>query len=244
MRLLIDIGNTQIKYVFDDQYCSEKLSEVAYISYQAFQEQLLSGMFNHVDEIILASVKSTGMEQAIAKFCMTNEIAFRQVQSQEQAFGVKSAYKNPASLGVDRWLAMIGAQWLYPQCNILVIDAGTAITVDLLASDGQHCGGWIMPGIEILFNSVVQRTQKITAIANIEARLNFGQDSSSCVNHGSWAMTIGAVKEAIKQANSQLTLDKVLITGGNGSAIVNLIDQNCEFEPKLVFHGLRCFQAS
>ena len=68
-------------------------------------------------------------------------------------------------LGVDRWLAILAAAFkLYPQKNVLIIDAGTATTVDLLAKSGVHQGGWILPGITIpCLNSVLNLILRSTS---------------------------------------------------------------------------------
>ena len=244
MRLLIDVGNTQVKYVFQASGVSAPLSDIVYLNYHTFQAQLSQGKFSQVSEVILANVHGNLVHDAIDKWVTDYNIAFVQVQSSASAFGISSSYQQPESLGVDRWLAMIGAKQLYPQKNLLIIDAGTATTVDLLAANGQHFGGWIMPGVQTLFDSLLIRTTKIIATPKVTASISFGQDSSNCLNHGSWAMTIGAIKEAIIQANNLLTLDKVLITGGNGEQIAKLMAEYCQLEPKLVFLGLSCFQAS
>jgi type III pantothenate kinase len=244
MRLLIDVGNTQVKYVFQASGVAAALSDIVYLNYHAFQAQLSQGKFLRVSEVILANVHGNEVLDAIEKWVTDYNIAFVQVHSSARAFGISSSYQQPETLGVDRWLAMIGAKQLYPQQNLLIIDAGTATTVDLLTANGQHFGGWIMPGVQTLFDSLLTRTTKIIATAKVTASISFGQDSSSCLNHGSWAMTIGAIKEAIIQANSLLTLDKVLITGGNGEQIAMLMAEHCQLEPKLVFLGLSCFQAS
>jgi len=243
MRLLIDVGNTQVKYVFQASGVSAPLSDIVYLNYHAFKAQLSQGKFSQVSEVILANVHGNQVHDAIEKWVADYNIAFVQVHSSANAFGISSSYQQPESLGVDRWLAMIGAKQLYPQQNLLIIDAGTATTVDLLAANGQHFGGWIMPGVQTLFDSLLTRTTKIIARPKVTASISFGQDSSNCLNHGSWAMTIGAIKEAIIQANSLLTLDKVLITGGNGEQIAKLMAEHCQLEPKLVFLGLSCFQA-
>jgi len=244
MRLLVDVGNTQVKYVFQASDTPTVLSDIVYLDYQSFQTQLSQGKFSQISEVIFANVHGKEVLDAIKSWAAINNIAFLQVQSTAKAFGVSSSYQQPERLGVDRWLAMIGAKQLYPRQNLLIIDAGTATTVDVLDAKGQHYGGWIMPGVQTLFDSLLTRTKKIIATPNATASLSFGIDSSNCLSHGSWAMTIGAVKEAIIQANNLLTIDKILITGGNAKEITKLIADNLQLEPKLLFHGLSCFQAS
>jgi type III pantothenate kinase len=240
MRLLVDIGNTQVKYVFQGKESTSKLSNIVYV---AFQEQLAQGIFSSVNEVVVANVHGSEVLDAIEHWARKNNIACLQVHSSAKVFGITSSYLEPERLGVDRWLAMIGAKRLFPEQNLLIIDAGTATTVDLLAANGEHIGGWIMPGVEVLFSSLLNRTNKIVATPKAQASVAFGVDSSSCLNHGGWAMTIGAIKEAIIQANDLLHLDKVLITGGNAQEISGLITGTCKLESKLIFHGLSCFQA-
>lgn len=244
MRLLIDVGNTQVKYVSQATETSSPLSDIVYLDYQEFKARVAQGGFSQISEVILANVSGKEMHDVIEQWASTRQIAFKSVASEAFAFGVKSSYEDqPERLGVDRWLALIGAKKLYPSQNLVIVDAGTAMTIDILDTQGQHLGGWIMPGVETLFNSLLTRTQSIVATPKVTADLSFGTDSSSGLNHGSWAMTIGAVKEAIIQADKLLTLDKILITGGNGGQIANLINDRCYLEPKLIFEGLSCFGA-
>lgn len=243
MRLLVDVGNTQVKYVFQGKESDSKLSNVVYVDYQAFQHQLAQGIFSAVNEVVVANVHASEVLDAIEHWARKYNIACLQVHSSAKAFGITSSYLEPGSLGVDRWLAMVGAKRLFPEQNLLIIDAGTATTIDLLAANGEHLGGWIMPGVQVLFSSLLARTNKIVATPKAKASVAFGTDSSSCLNHGSWAMTIGAIKEAISQANGLLNLDKVLITGGNAQEISTLIPGIGQLETKLIFHGLSCFQA-
>lgn len=244
MRLLVDIGNTQVKYVFQQTDDESMFSDVVYLDYQPFLQALASKDFADVSELIVANVHANNVLVEIEAWASAQNIAFLQVQSQAKAFGVSSSYLQPESLGVDRWLAIIAAHQLYPQQNVLIIDAGTATTVDLLAANGQHLGGWIMPGVQTMFTGLLSNTQKIVAEPIHIANVSFGINSSQCLNHGVWAMTIGAIKEAIVQANKLLTVNKVLLTGGNSEQLAGLINDDYELVPSLIFHGLSCFHAS
>jgi type III pantothenate kinase len=244
MRLLVDIGNTQIKYVFQESSTAALFSDVVYCDYATFLSKLAKNTFSNVCSIIVANVKINEIAAEIEFWASQYGIAFLQVHSQAKAFGVCSSYQQPVRLGVDRWLALIAAHQLYPKMNVLIIDAGTATTVDLLTVNGEHLGGWIMPGVQTMFDSLLRNTEKIIAEPINIANVSFGVDSSECVNYGTWAMTLGAIKEAVIQANTLLPLDKVVLTGGNSKQIINLLPENYELVPKLLFHGLSCFQAS
>lgn len=248
MRLLIDIGNTQVKYVIhqaQENHAPTTFTEIISLEYQAFQQALTSKVFATVSEVIVANVQGNDLLTAIESWAALNNIVLLQVHSQHQAFGVTSSYQEPEKLGVDRWIAMIAAHKLYPEQNIIIVDAGTATTIDLLNSGGQHLGGWIMPGVQTMFDGLMNKTQKIIAKPMKPKSLTFGVDSSACVNYGIWAMTIAAVKEAIVQTNKLLTVDKIILTGGNAAQIECLIDDDfgvvVELIPELIFHGLSSF---
>lgn len=244
MRLLIDIGNTRIKYLLQQKKNSITANNLVNIDYLSFPSLLASDVFSDVSEVIVANVQGNELINVIEEWALQGEVSFIQVYSQSNAFGVSSCYEQPEHLGVDRWLALIAAHQLYPRENVLIIDAGTAITVDLLAKNGEHIGGWIMPGVQTMFDSLLGNTKKVFAEQQNISILSFGENSSECVNLGIWAMVSGAINNAIAQANETLTLDKVIVTGGNSEQIAKIMSANAEIIPELLFHGLGCFHAS
>ncbi len=244
MKLLIDIGNTRIKYLLMQDNQLFDASEVKHLDYHLLSQALSSEEFSKVSVVIVASVQSHENVSVIESWALAGNIKFLQVHSQSKAYGVSSRYQQPEQLGVDRWLALIAARQLYPASNVLIIDAGTAITIDLLGKDGQHQGGWIMPGIQTMFDSLLNNTQKVIAEQDTVESLPFGDSTSQCVNYGIWAMAIGAINNAIEQANKTLTLDQILLTGGNSQQIARLMPNNYKLIPELLFHGLSCFRDS
>ncbi|WP_352284776.1 type III pantothenate kinase, partial [Pseudoalteromonas sp. Q18-MNA-CIBAN-0097] len=71
------------------------------------------------------------------------------------------AYEHVGNLGIDRWLALIAGFTLYPNTACIVVDAGTATTIDVLDSEGLHLGGWILPGLDLMTSSLTQNTQRV-----------------------------------------------------------------------------------
>lgn len=244
MKLLVDIGNTRIKYIVVENSQSIQAMQMRYVEHQLLSELLVSGAFVEVTEVIVANVQCNELAIELELWAAKREIRFLQVHSESYAYGVTSSYQQPEKLGVDRWLALIATQQLYPKYNTLIIDAGTAITVDLLADNGLHLGGWIMPGLQTMFDSLLGNTQKIFAEKENLPQLSFGTNSSECVNFGCWAMVVGAINNAITQAETILSLDKVIITGGNSEQIAEHMPNQFELIPELLFHGLDCFKAT
>ena len=128
---------------------------------------------------------------------------------------------------------------LYPRQNLLIVDAGTATTIDVLTSSSDHLGGWILPGIELMFDSLLKNTSNIYAKKSSLSKMVFGTNTSDCVNNACWASTIGFIQVAITQAREQgIEIDLILLTGGNAKSLVSLINEPVILVEKLIFHGL------
>jgi len=253
MIVLVDIGNTRTKYclvnegkrsvpqaILNDQLLTELLGT------SLLTVNLLGINFSKATKILVASVSCNQLTDEINTWCKKNNVAFQQVVSEAQKNEVKTGYKQPAQLGVDRWLALIGAAALFPQHNSLIIDAGTATTVDLLAANGQHQGGWILGGINTLITSVLTQTSQVQANNSEKESLAFGGNSSENVHNAAWAATVGTVNLAVFQAQQQgFEVEQIIFTGGNGtllsSFITPYITQEKTVIDDLVFVGLQAY---
>ena len=152
-------------------------------------------------------------------------------------------------MGIDRWLALLGTIHLYPNENVLIIDAGTATTVDLLASNGQHQGGWILAGIKALFSSILTHSTLVHAENKTLPSLAFGSNTSDNVNNACWAATLGMIEQAIEQGQVLASIDRIILNGGDGMALTKLVlaqtsekfiaVTNIQFIENLIFYGLQ-----
>lgn len=237
MIALVDIGNTRTKYCFVN---NKQREEISSIENEKLSNDYLLSHFNQVDKIIVASVSHNGLTDTIEFWCKEHEVSYQRVVSEKSRNSIVSAYHQPSQLGVDRWLTLIAANELYPNENILIIDAGTATTIDLLAASGEHQGGWILAGIDTLFGSVLNNTSQVWASSTRAASLAFGASSSENVNNATWAATVGAVSQAILQSEQQgVAINKILVTGGNGHSLAALLSHKSTLVDDLVFVGLQ-----
>ena len=239
MIALVDIGNTRTKFCVVSQ---GGRSAVKSLPNELLSSNYLSEHFDKADKLIVASVSRNQLTDEIELWCDKHNITYLKVVSEKCRNNVVSAYHQPSQLGVDRWLTLIGANSLYPNKNILIIDAGTATTIDLLAANGKHQGGWILAGINMLFNCVLNNTSQVKANADSRASLSFGASSSENVNNATWAATIGAINLAVSQSEQQgVVIDEILLTGGNGEALARLLSHQCTLIEDLVFVGLQVY---
>lgn len=238
MRLLVDIGNTRTKYTFEQQ---GELSIIQSERNETINEKWLSSITEPVVSIVVASVSEAHIIEVFIAYAQQHNIELHIVNSESKRFGVTSSYQQPTTLGIDRWLTLLAANILYPDENVLIIDAGTATTIDLLDSNGIHLGGWILPGIDILFNSLLSNTSKVLATQEHQANISFGKSTSDGVNNACWAATLGFIEQGIKQANKQVSLDNVLLTGGNAKKVSALLNRQHRIINELVFIGMQRF---
>ncbi|WP_019030201.1 type III pantothenate kinase [Colwellia piezophila] len=246
MILLIDIGNSRTKYA---QLIDGKLSAISQLSNKGFSVTYFAKYFSEASKIIVANVATPSLTSELAVWCSRENICFKQVHSEQQKNTLKSAYQQPTTLGIDRWLVLLGAMHLVPKQNILIIDAGTATTVDLLSSNGQHQGGWILAGIKALFKSILSHSTLVHAESQTVASLAFGTNTTDNVNNACWAATLGMITQAIRQAQHLGDIEHIILTGGDGQALTELLltqvseknipVANIQFIDNLIFYGLQ-----
>lgn len=158
----------------------------------------------------------------------------------ERAAGVVNGYRDPLRLGLDRWLAILAA---HDMCRgaCLVIDLGTAITVDLVAASGAHLGGYIAPGTALLRGQLLTHTRRIQYDAAEAALalsdLSPGRSTAEAVERGCLVMVRSYVSSQITSAKGVLGEDfAVYVTGGDAALAADLRSVRCV--PDLVFRGL------
>ena len=239
MIILVDIGNTRTKYSF---VINGKRNSQQAVLNKCLTNDFLSENFIDASRIIVASVNHAELANEINRWCQINKVPYQQVVSEVNKNNVISGYQSPSQLGVDRWLALIGAAELYPNKSILIIDAGTATTIDFLAAIGQHQGGWILAGIDTLISSVLADTVQVQANEKEKESLSFGINTSENVHNAAWAATVGSINLAIVQVEQQgIILDEIIFTGGNGRLLSSLISHQSTIIEELVFSGLQAY---
>ena len=237
MNLLIDIGNSLVKYLYESD---GHLSEVKLLRHEELDQIFISSTFRKTTKIVFASVADNKVAKELLQLAKKAGINIYQVTSERKRGTLINAYPEYHRLGVDRWLALVAAITHYPQKNCLIIDAGTATTLDLLSANGEHLGGWIIAGIELMQQSLLTKTAKIKGQNLSVGNLSFASNTADNIKHGSLASTIGTIHLAIKQADNNLfSLDKVILTGGNAALIAQYVSVPIVVDEKFVFKGLQ-----
>ena len=152
---------------------------------------------------------------------------------------VVNGYEDVSQHGVDRWAAVVGA-WNIYRDDLCVVDAGTAITIDMVKADGQHEGGFILPGLQLMAAALFRDTSDIESLS---ARSQVADDEHWCGNSMFTAVHKGAllaIRSSICEAANRMgDHTRVVLTGGDAEALLPLDGLNTELHPQLVLEGLR-----
>jgi len=240
MKLFFDIGNSRCKYVVES---ADELSAIRYQTKAEISEIWLSKSFTGVTQCLLADVSNSAASKIIELWCAKFKIPFQLMLSESEKNGVKCAYQSPASFGVDRWLTLLGVHHLFPRKHCLIIDAGTATTIDYIDHLGQHQGGWILAGIDTLMTSLLANTANVQAKPKSINELTFADNTSNGVNLAAWAASIGMVEHAyllvIEQYKVEQNLCTIVFTGGNADRLQQLFKGDAHVIEELIFIGMQ-----
>lgn len=148
---------------------------------------------------------------------------------------LRNSYAEPARMGVDRWLVMLAA-WQRLKGRLCVVDAGSALTIDLVDASGQHEGGYIIPGPALMERALLLDTDRVRFAEDVGYQLSPGTSTAEAVRHGIALAGAGAVAMAIEHAG--IDPSGLAFCGGGAEALMALLDLGGSHAPDLVFEGL------
>ena len=210
MNLVIDIGNTRTKLALFHEQSFLRSIPVTELTSEPLK--MLIAEYPELDKAILSSVKDYPFEFKI--FLQKNFRQFIEL-SHETPVPVDNHYLTPHTLGLDRLAAVVGALSLFPYCNILVIDAGTAITYDIITKDNEYLGGNISPGLETRFKALHHFTGRLPLVSKKDNFIDIGRDTESAIRAGVQSGMIFEIDQTIDYFNTKYENLKVIMTGGD-----------------------------
>lgn len=223
--LFVDIGNSAIKWrTLDSEVFSQSVNNFSPKSLPDNQSIWLSAVAH--PEI----VKAIEMEFSDVEV----------VKSLSHFGSLTIAYKEPLDLGSDRFLAMLGALKHFPDRNMLIIDVGSALTIDVVNDNGEHQGGLIMPGLEALRGSFAK-------FATNNQNLNSSSLQTSTEEawlSGTQEMLISSIKEQIIGFESKQSDGIVILTGGGIRSLISELPETVNYFDNLVLDGLESYSKS
>ena len=184
----------------------------------------------------LASVADRTVEGAVIELAEKWGAELFIAATTAEAEGVTCAYRDPSAMGVDRWLAVVAA-YHQARTDCVVVDAGSAITVDLVDRAGRHLGGYIVPGLRLMNEALWGGTSDVRASYENNRDTAPGCSTPEAVNHGLLLMAKGLIEESINKLPAE-SPPVVLLTGGDASVLHPVMDGRAQMHPDLVLDGL------
>lgn len=234
MNICIDQGNSKLKMaLFDDAHLvADYLCKDSAL---ALLDELL---FNYkIEKAIYSSV--SGYNEELMAHLKTNVAHFMQMHTSVR-LPIVNDYATPESLGVDRLAAAVGAYSLRPNTNLLIIDAGSAITYDFVTAEGHYKGGNIAPGLKMRLRALHEYTANLPMVTVLEEETYplFGSSTQEAIAAG----VLNGITHEMNGYISELVYKYgnicVFLTGGNLSYFHNRLNLTTFAEKNLVMHGL------
>jgi len=260
--LLIDAGNSSLKWALLEEhpptFTACLLSEMHSVIYtekspaDVFNDILLMQKGSDINAVVMVSVLGDDFSRSSKEHCEKYGLELTLVKSELQLAGITVCYDEPYKLGADRLVAMIAVHHLANNQACIVVDAGTATTIDAVNAQGQHLGGLILPGLDLCSQSLLKNTKLLATrvLKNkdkqpFEPKL-FSNDTKQAIASGSLFGLAGAIdticlnmeKEIQNKSMDSITIKK-FICGGSANEMIPYLKDDFIFVEDLVIQGLK-----
>lgn len=239
--LLVDIGNSRVKWVLADGVVRRGAASTC-------GDNEWQGRWAALERpagVVLSSVASRSFDEDVERWCRARwQVSARFVSAAGNGCGVTNGYQRPSDLGSDRWAALVGARDLHGG-PCVVVDCGTAVTVDSLDPTGRFPGGVIIPGVDTLAQALLARTARLCGPFAWHPD-PIGRTTAEGISAGATNAVLGGIVRAIEFLDRRYGAGAltVFVTGGQGALVAPLLDRPVRLEPDLVLHGLALLSES
>jgi type III pantothenate kinase len=233
--LLLDVGNSRCKWarIENGVWTHHGVAENA--DWPALQRSFES--LTAPVRIIISNVGGEVMAQQLRSICSKWSVPLEFVAAGSKQCGVSNAYEEPGQLGSDRWAALIAA-WQRIGRACLVVNCGTATTVDALSDEGEFLGGLIVPGVTLMQHSLTHNAAQLRD--EVGRMQNFPRNTADAIHSGVICATLGAIEHqyALLKSTSANTVTCVL-SGGAAGKIATYLGMPVAHVDNLVLEGLK-----
>ncbi len=252
-KLLVDAGNSGIKWSILDNDLFTDMQSVAYQNQSSIEEfkKIIEAQLKIDDiiSVIIVSVLGEAFTDAAEIFSKQHSLDFINVKSEAALAGVTNAYRQPYKLGADRFVALIAAHHLNKEknCASIVVDTGTATTIDAINAQGKHLGGVILSGLDLCSESLLKNTKLLLAFNNSQVDFEpniFSTSTKQAIASGSLYGLSAAINgiciqmEKEIQSGEQNKINKI-ICGGAAEKLRPYLSNDFQMKKDLIMHGLK-----
>lgn len=233
INLVIDIGNTRTKLALFNQH--DLMFNVPVEHLTVNHIQMLKYEHVQMNKAILSSTRK--VDEQLVQFLRENFEQFIELDHTTR-LPIANLYETPETLGKDRLAAAIGANELFPDQNILVIDAGTAITYDLVSANNQYLGGNISPGLQMRFKALNEFTGKLPLVESSNYYSEIGKNTTEAIRAGVQNGILFEIERTIELFANNYPDLRVILTGGDSVFIDQLLNEDVLVHLNLTLIGL------
>ena len=233
MILTIDVGNSRIKWRLTDE--GQQIAQGAQLIAKFLEGEALNlSETQPISEIRIANVAGGEVIEGLKKQLISQFSAPIRLAKVSAAMGELScAYEDPETLGVDRWLAIAAAHHKYNE-SLMVVDAGSAITIDIIGPGGKHVGGYILPGLTLMHDALWKNTSDVRIVGSGTEELWLpGKNTQQAVNKGCLLAAVSTIESLAAQFPV-----RIVLTGGDAKLISQAISLDADNHTNLVLDGL------
>ncbi|HSN21311.1 MAG TPA: type III pantothenate kinase [Usitatibacter sp.] len=232
--LAIDAGNTRIKWGLHDGLAWVASGALATSEAAAIGEAWAA--LPALDHAIACNVAGAEVEHRLADACAAHGAQLRIVAARAEQLGVVNGYRDPAQLGADRWAALVAAHTVGSGPK-LVVNVGTALTIDALAADGRFLGGLIVPGPDLMRSALAAGTARLPLAAG--AFREFPDTTDDAIASGALQACVGAIlRMRHAMTGHGMAPDHVIVSGGAARIVAPLLPMPFSIHENLVLDGL------
>ena len=235
MILEIDAGNSSVKWRIIDNGVA--LARGA-VTHEPVTWAPMLGRAGGLTRVRVANVCGEELEQGLRDWVQQRTgLNIEVAVSEPSTAGVTNGYDKPQKLGVDRWLAVVAA-WNTLASPSVVVDAGTAVTLDFIGACGVHLGGYIVPGEQMMYRALFSGTSGVRFEASSSYSRQPGRDTGEAVQHGCSLMIEAIVARSLSWLQSKEGEVTLVLTGGGAARLQSAFRENTRYIPDLVLDGL------
>jgi type III pantothenate kinase len=237
MILAIDAGNSRVKWGWHDGSRWTSIATVSLIEFAASSDHVNPFSVTHEDpeRIVISNVAGEGAHHLLVNWTSIFNAEPLWLRAETERCGVKNRYERPEQLGPDRWAALVAARSLHTG-PCLVVNAGTATTVDMLSADGTFLGGAILPGVELMRFVLHEHTGRLP-IQEGQFR-ETPRNTLDAIESGCRHAQAGAVERLYRVFRDVELNPLCIVSGGAGRALVEQLAMPRRYVENLVLDGL------
>ena len=239
MILDLDIGNTLSKWWLKDADSSEIRSRGAVWTREEWRPGSDIPDLDVVEAVRISSVARKAVLEETVSLLHRQVGSVHVARSTREAMGVTNGYEEADRLGVDRWLGVLAGYQLAGGC--CAVDCGSAITIDFVLPGGRHLGGYILPGLRLMKESLKLGTRNVAIDPDSEAEelLAPGRRTVEAVNHGIYMAAVSAINRVYAEVcDSEGVALPLIVTGGDARVVSRGIQVPHAVWPDMVYGGL------